>query len=84
VLSFFILKCVFEKEHERHEKFKAAKALSSGAYIEVREQREVSSQRRNSKWNSRGLFEHPLKINPEVFFIPPGCIIFLTIFRTSR
>jgi hypothetical protein len=37
--SNFLFKCVFEKEHERHEKFKAAKALSSGAYIEVREQR---------------------------------------------
>jgi len=30
---------VFEKEHERHEQFKAAKALRSGAYLIVREHR---------------------------------------------
>ncbi|MDK2985561.1 MAG: hypothetical protein PWQ96_1203, partial [Clostridia bacterium] len=28
-----------EKEHDRHEKFKAAQTLSSGGYIKVREQR---------------------------------------------
>ncbi|SFR10000.1 hypothetical protein SAMN05660706_12010 [Desulfoscipio geothermicus DSM 3669] len=33
LLKTFHFKCMFEKEHDRHENFKAVKALRSGAYI---------------------------------------------------